>query len=200
MFTSFSQNNRRFTDGKRSVDFVLAYKEGDTDEDAESKRTTFENNLKREGLELEYNEGQWGNFIKLHAPMEVLYRYAEILKIKMPLKIIPGQEQIIAETTYEIKTYWSRICSRLFRSVQFNNEIFPERESRIHMEFACKYLKLYDEEHPNYFDASTRYSIINFIMQRQNFEKGEETVDNLGIEKLVQDNVYLCAYTLHDVR
>ncbi|KAH8387323.1 hypothetical protein KR093_006431, partial [Drosophila rubida] len=190
---------RRFNDGKRSVDFVLAYNGEDLDEQAASKRKIFEANLMREGVQLEYYKEQWVHFIKLHAPPDVLYRYAEILKIKMPLKPIPGQEEIIAETTLELKSWFTRMCRSLFSSVQLNTEIFAEREQRIHMEFAYKYLELYDKEHPNYFDASTRYSIINFVMQRQHFEKGEEKADNLGIEKLVDDGVYLCAYTLHDV-
>lgn len=193
------QTYRRFNDGKRSVDFVLAYNGEDLDEGAANKRKCFEANLTREGVQLEYYKEQWVHFVKLHAPPEVLYRYAEILKIKMPLKPIPGQEQIIADTTLEFKTWFTRLCRRMFSSVQLNTEIFPEREQRIHMEFACKYLDLYDKEHPNFFDPSTRYSIINFIMQRQHFEKGEEKADNLGIEKLVEDRVYLCAYTLHDV-
>ncbi|SPP88740.1 blast:Anoctamin-6 [Drosophila guanche] len=90
------------------------------------------------------------------------------------------------------------MCRSLFSSVQLNTELFPEREPRIHLEFSRNYLELYDTEHPNYFDDSTRYSIINFILQRQHFLEGEETADNLGIEKLVQDGIYTCAYTLHD--
>ncbi|XP_023164830.2 anoctamin-6 isoform X2 [Drosophila hydei] len=188
---------RSFEDG-RSVDFVLAYNGDDKSATAVDKRRFFENNLKREGLQLELYSQQWVHFMKLHAPMEVLYRYAEILKIKMPMKVIPGQEQIIAESTRELKSCWSRMCRSLFSSVQLNNDVFPERGQRIHMEFAVKYLKLYDTEHPNYFDDSTRYSIINFIMQRQHFEKGDETAESRGIEKLVEDGVYLCAYALHD--
>ncbi|XP_064556786.1 anoctamin-1 isoform X1 [Drosophila montana] len=188
---------RRFNDGRRSVDFVLAYKGEDVDEVAAGKRRIFEANLMNEGIQLEYYKEQWVHFVKLHAPVEVLYRYAEILKIKMPLKIIPGQEQIIADTTPDFRTV-NRICRSLFSSVQLNTELFPDRKPRIHLEFARKYLELFDEEHPNYFDESTRYSIINFIMQRQQFEGGEEKADNLGIEKLIADGVYLCAYTLHD--
>lgn len=181
------------------MDFVLAYNGEDSNKTAQEKREIFEENLKREGLVLEpYNE-QWVRFTKVHAPMPVLERYAEVLKIKMPMKVIEGQKQIIEESQRELKTCWSRMCRRLFSSVQLNNEVFPEREQRIHMEFARKYLELYDAEHPNYFDDSTRYSIINFIMQRQHFEKGNETADNTGVEKLIEDGVYLCAYPLHDV-
>ncbi|KAH8409217.1 hypothetical protein KR009_010799, partial [Drosophila setifemur] len=193
-----SRTYRRFDDGKRSVDFVLAYNGEDQVEEHRRKREIFEANLRREGLQLEHNKVQRVHFIKIHAPAEVLYRYAEILKIKVPLKPIPGQEQIFAESAHEFKSCFTRMCRSLFSSVQLNTELFPEREPRIHLEFARNYLELYDTEHPNFFDASTRYSIINFILQRQHFVEGEETADNLGIEKLVQDGIYTCAYTLHD--
>ncbi|EDW27656.1 GL20401 [Drosophila persimilis] len=190
---------RRFDDGKRSVDFVLAYNGEDQVEDHRRKREIFEANLQREGLQLEHNKVQRVHFIKIHAPFEVLYRYAEILKIKVPLKPIPGQDQIFDEAAPAFKSCFTRMCRSLFSSVQLNTELFPEREPRIHLEFSRNYLELYDTEHPNFFDDSTRYSIINFILQRQHFLEGEETVDNLGVEKLVQDGIYTCAYTLHDV-
>lgn len=57
----------------------------------------------------------------------------------------------------------------------------------------------FDCEQPNFFDAGTRIYIINFILERQHFIEGEETPDNLGIEKLLADGVYESAYTLHDV-
>ncbi|XP_017151039.1 anoctamin-6 isoform X1 [Drosophila miranda] len=189
---------RRFDDGKRSVDFVLAYNGEDQVEDHRRKREIFEANLQREGLQLEHNKVQRVHFIKIHAPFEVLYRYAEILKIKVPLKPIPGQDQIFDEAAPAFKSCFTRMCRSLFSSVQLNTELFPEREPRIHLEFSRNYLELYDTEHPNFFDDSTRYSIINFILQRQHFLEGEETVDNLGVEKLVQDGIYTCAYTLHD--
>ncbi|KAH8276085.1 hypothetical protein KR018_002378 [Drosophila ironensis] len=193
-----SRTYRRFDDGLRSVDFVLAYNGEAQVEDHRSKREIFEANLRREGLQLEHNKVQRVHFIKIHAPAEVLYRYAEILKIKVPLKPIPGQEQIFAESAHEFRSCFTRMCKSLFSSVQLNTALFPEREPRIHLEFQKNYLELYDKEHPNFFDASTRYHIINFILQRQHFVEGEETADNLGIEKLVQDGVYGCAYTLHD--
>ncbi|XP_017018154.1 anoctamin-6 isoform X1 [Drosophila kikkawai] len=193
-----SRTYRRFDDGKRSVDFVLAYNGEDQVEEHRRKREIFETNLQREGLQLEHNKVQRVHFIKIHAPAEVLYRYAEILKIKVPLKPIPGQEQVFAESEHQFKSVVSRMCRSLFSSVQLNTALFPEREPRIHLEFSRNYLELYDTEHPNFFDASTRYSIINFILQRQHFVEGEESADNLGIEKLVQDSVYTCSYTLHD--
>ena len=75
------------------VDFVLVWEEKLDDPHWSSnkkKREIFLQNLELEGLELEQAEFRGGNnlrFIKIHAPMEVLRRYAEILKIRMPIKV-----------------------------------------------------------------------------------------------------------------
>eukprot|EP00092_Neocalanus_flemingeri_P069742 GFUD01085523.1.p1 GENE.GFUD01085523.1~~GFUD01085523.1.p1 ORF type:complete len:945 (+),score=222.25 GFUD01085523.1:241-3075(+) len=74
------------------VDFVLVWEEKPSDPQwsvNKTKREIFLQNLEAEGLELESEECGGGNalrFIKIHAPMEVLRRYAEILKIRMPIK------------------------------------------------------------------------------------------------------------------
>jgi Dimerisation domain of Ca+-activated chloride-channel, anoctamin len=92
-----------FDDGKRSVDYVLVWKKlVPPDDDLESseaskakeierqraeKREVFHENLLQEGLQLEsYVIDDEINFIKLHAPLEVLRRYAEILKLRLPMK------------------------------------------------------------------------------------------------------------------
>ena len=48
----------------------------------------YEQNLIEEGLELEYESQEEGvlHFIKVHAPLEVLRRYSEILKLRLPMK------------------------------------------------------------------------------------------------------------------
>jgi anoctamin-1 len=54
------------------------------------KRKTFEKNLIKEGLELEKVSGPGVplHVIKIHAPDEILRRYAEILKLRMPMKLV----------------------------------------------------------------------------------------------------------------
>lgn len=101
-------NSLFFEDGVRSVDFVLAWKklvpsndssksdalrhkELDEIEKKEGERTekreVFEENLINEGLELERTVvDEEINFVKIHAPLEVLRRYAEILKLRLPMK------------------------------------------------------------------------------------------------------------------
>lgn len=97
-----------FADNERSVDFVLVWKKlipyddaqmtaeqrsKEVDEinkkenDRSPKREVYEENLMCEGLEIERTtvEGEI-TFVKVHAPLEVLRRYAEILKLRMPMK------------------------------------------------------------------------------------------------------------------
>lgn len=79
------------------VDFILVWEDGSeqaTTEGAKDKRRVFEKNLEEDGLKLERErlDACNLNFIKIHAPMEILRRYAEILKLRMPMKevIIEG--------------------------------------------------------------------------------------------------------------
>ncbi|TDG40819.1 hypothetical protein AWZ03_012750 [Drosophila navojoa] len=174
-YSEWKSRTSRLKDA-RSVDFVLAYKGDDSNTTHQDERVKFEEYLKSEGLVLEPYSGKTVHFTKIHAPMQVLQRYAEVLKIKMPVK----------EPSIEESQSVPNTCGGLFSWMQLNSKVLTERSQRIHMEFARKYLELYDAEHPNYFDASTRYSIINSIMQQKD------------IEKLIEDGVYLCAYPLHD--
>lgn len=97
-----------FADGLRSVDFVLVWKkllpsndeersdvlqQRDHDEVAkkegerDDRRETFEEHLIGEGLQIEREiVDDEIHFVKLHAPLEVLRRYAEILKLRLPMK------------------------------------------------------------------------------------------------------------------
>lgn len=76
-------------DGERSIDFVMVWQSTDDQQEDELpsiKRSIFEENLKNEGLELEYESVENLHFVKIHVPIEVLRRYAEILKLRMPMK------------------------------------------------------------------------------------------------------------------
>lgn len=78
--------------GFGSVDFVLVWSKGSgsghEDKFRDEKRRTFEENLEKEGLVLdrEPTEPSGLNFIKIHAPRDVLKRYAEILKLRLPMR------------------------------------------------------------------------------------------------------------------
>ena len=70
---------------RRSVDFVLVWKERPEESDY-VKRDTFISQLKEAGLETELHEtGDDLVFMKLHLPIEVLKHYAEILRLRLKL-------------------------------------------------------------------------------------------------------------------
>lgn len=79
-------------DSCKTVDFVLVWDSRNAisaTDSAEQRRVVFERNLLDEGLELETEGADTGSaltFIKIHAPLEVLRRYSEILKLRMPMK------------------------------------------------------------------------------------------------------------------
>lgn len=78
-----------FNDGDRSIDFVMVWKPHDdpVQEDLNcTKRAIYEDNLVNEGLELERESIERIHFTKIHTPIEVLRRYSEILKLRMPMK------------------------------------------------------------------------------------------------------------------
>lgn len=78
-----------FQNEGRPIDFVLVWTEGSSvscSEVAYKKRAIFERHLREEGLILEEEQNILLHFIKIHAPVEVLSRYAEILKLRMPMK------------------------------------------------------------------------------------------------------------------
>jgi hypothetical protein len=76
-----------------SIDFVLAWdarEELSTSQEAYDKRRVYESNLRKEGLvvELLEEEPKGMNFVKITAPEDVLKRYAEILKLRLPMKTV----------------------------------------------------------------------------------------------------------------
>lgn len=109
-------NSLFFEDGLRSVDFVLVWKKLLPHNDSErslnahhreidevnrkeaerdERREVFEENLTLEGLEIERQiVDEEIHFVKVHAPLEVLRRYAEILKLRLPMKEVSESRMI----------------------------------------------------------------------------------------------------------
>ena len=82
--------------GEDNVDFVLvwdAHSSSSRSDEALRTRRVFESNLEQEGLVLSrYEHFETGlHFVKIHAPTEVLKRYAEILKLRLPMKKVSKQ-------------------------------------------------------------------------------------------------------------
>lgn len=61
-------------------------------------------------------------------------------------------------------------------------------------------LNSFDEEKPGFFTSAISIAVVHFILERQRFSDGDETTNNVGIEKMLSDGVYEAAYPLHDVK
>ncbi|XP_076270486.1 anoctamin 1 isoform X2 [Rhynchophorus ferrugineus] len=187
-----------FKDGIRSVDFVLAW--DNYEEDAIEKRQIFEENLIKEGLEIEYEPKVENalNFLKIHAPKEVLRRYSEILKLRMPMKQIPALRQVSRQTNFlldEITDQWEKVKSYIL----IDREKFPEKAQQ---RFTAIYSRdreyLFDIESPCFFTPAIHSRIIQFILDRKRFSNNFNDDFAFGIERLLNDEIYTAAYPLHD--
>ncbi|XP_017778600.1 PREDICTED: anoctamin-1 isoform X2 [Nicrophorus vespilloides] len=166
-----------------SVDFVLAY-ENDCD-----KRRLFEQNLADVGFILQTEEVQKIKFILIHVPQHVLYQYAEILKLRMPLKINFEQRDNnnFLATSINKFLHWSRI--------KLDKTLFPPKNYTLTAEFSRDKIYLFDENSPDYFNLQTRITVISYILEREKFGDKEQ---EKGIKKLLAENIYKAAYPLHD--
>ncbi|XP_066905567.1 anoctamin-1 [Halyomorpha halys] len=216
-----------FHDGTRTVDFILVWDtEYSSCMEAESlqKRKVFEDNLKMEGLELEYEPVSVGstlNFIKINAPIEVLRRYSEILKLRLPMKkelcVVHdhSSKTSLLESNYyredkydadPIKhdhgisdVFHKASNSIMEKFIYVDKNIFPDRRHRFTAIYSRDKEYLFDILSPNFFTQAVRSRIVQFILDRTFF--GEPTSSDMfvfGIERLLSDVVYTAAYPLHD--
>ncbi|XP_066141402.1 anoctamin-4 isoform X2 [Euwallacea fornicatus] len=192
-----------FDDGKRSVDFVLVWDSSNEDAcspSAQEMRRIFEKNLVEEGLELEYEpvENHKLYFIKIHTPREVLRRYSEILKLRMPMKEIPAFRQVSRRTNFllkEVNDRWEKIREWIF----VDKEKFPEKaEQRFTAIYSRDREYLFDTESPCFFTPAIHSRIVQFILDRKRFSDNFKNDFAFGIERLVDENIYEAAYPLHD--
>jgi Dimerisation domain of Ca+-activated chloride-channel, anoctamin len=113
-------------DQELTIDYVLVYESMESSK--VHTRSQFENKLKQAGLILskeevemshESAEGQQNlNFVKIHAPNDVLEEYSERLKMKMPMTITERR----CSLRYEKQPFWSYADStstRVLKSVFF---------------------------------------------------------------------------------
>ncbi|KAB7498085.1 Anoctamin-1, partial [Armadillidium nasatum] len=164
-----------FSDGIRSIDFVLVYRENSSHELAESfktKRAIFHKNLIEEGVEIEEDgiEDVPLKFVKLHAPFEVCTRYAEILKLRMPMKKIPGIMAIELNAPVVLLEV-TDFFSRFFNFVRIDTKIFPPKNKH--------FTAIYSRNKEYLFES-------------------KKDPHSIGIEKLLAEGAYEAAYPIHE--
>ncbi|XP_019864929.1 anoctamin-5 isoform X2 [Aethina tumida] len=191
-----------FNDGVKSVDFIMVWDGFDDQavtEEAYTKRRIFETNLIKEGLELQYEpqEKNGLNFVKIHAPKEVLRRYTEILKMRMPMKELPALNQINTRNNFIIEgitNSWDKIKSLVF----VDTEKFPEKKQRFTAIYSRDREYLFDVDSPCFFTPAIHSRIVQFILDRKRFSENNHDDFAFGIERLINEKVYVAIYPLHD--
>ncbi|XP_023177953.2 anoctamin-1 isoform X2 [Drosophila hydei] len=189
-----------FADCTRSIDFVLAYKTNAneaTEEEYVEKRRIFQENLIHQGLEVELSQKEQIYFVKIHAPLEVLRRYAEILKLRMPMKEIPGLS-VVNRSTKSVYSSLKTVCQFFLRNIYVDERYFPKRAHRFTAIYSRDKEYLFDIRQDCFFTTAVRSRIVEFILDRQRFPAKRQNDMAFGIERLVAEGVYCAAYPLHD--
>ncbi|CAK9797502.1 Ano1 [Anthophora plagiata] len=191
-----------FRDEIRTIDFILVWDEHNAE--AQTYRNTeyrriFEKNLEKEGLQLEYEQAEPNglNFIKIHAPREVLRRYAEILKLRLPMKELPGMKIPENHSNTLIKEVNS-LFKRIMQKYYVDQTIFPKLKHNFTAVYSRDKEYLFDLDSPNFFTAATRARIVQFILDRTRFTESNNDDFAFGIERLISENAYVATYPLHD--
>ncbi|KAJ8706285.1 hypothetical protein PYW08_010911 [Mythimna loreyi] len=193
-----------FRDGRRRIDMVLAYQEEDygvmTENEARKReqRRVFQDNLVKEGLELElenkilsFDEKTW--FLKIHLPWKTEMRLAEVIGMKLPTR------RFIAVTNDENKKdkkkRWYTTCRnwimKLYEYEQINTE--PSFYGAADQKDASEVF-LVKDRHTQYSPAQ-RSLLVMQILLRAKFDSNET---KMGIRRLLNDKTYTACYPLHE--
>lgn len=167
---------------RRKVDFVLAYSPAKH----QAIRDIFEEELTKAGLVLEHVPQNPSGlcFVKIHAPWEVLSCFAEIMRLKMPVKewSLRMQEQ---NAMLDCEPVEVRAMGR--------------RQKQFAVTFSMSKEYLFDIPEPkeDFFTAAQRAQVVHFILQRKSFSRDSHR-RHFGVGRLLADGVYLAAYPLHE--
>ncbi|XP_078488523.1 anoctamin-7 isoform X1 [Ciona intestinalis] len=201
-----------FRDGIRKIDFVLVYEDDHSEkteeltskekakrrnkrnqeEQQERWRNKFIRCLKQTGVTIEedssISEEKTIHYFKLNCPWHLLTYYAEELNIRAPLQL------------RQYKSHqWSSI---ILNKCRIPNGMLLDVPKRPKLYFTCTFRKskisnfLGNDNHETYFSATERGRIMWEILQTTLFGKKKRA--EIGIERLLCDDVFTAAFPLHD--
>lgn len=218
-----------FNDGKRLIDFVLVYVTGHLQKadlsragrviEKEKQRLFFEDNLRKEGLELEedvhVHEGphsETTTFIKVHAPWNVLCRQAEILKLKQPTRLNdPYADAPLSDGPQPFLKALRAVKAAAANRLDLNGRgtVTPEpaptastaqranTDGAIHWPFSRKYIEMFAiDDRQTFFWPSRRHEMVWEVLQNSHNDPDDEK--RRGIETLLERGIYESAFPLHD--
>ncbi|XP_032444774.1 anoctamin-4 isoform X2 [Xiphophorus hellerii] len=173
-----------FGDGKSLIDYILVYRKSSSQSE---KREMFERNIRAEGLRMEKEASLTNSdviFLKLHAPWDVLCRYAELMNIRMPFRM--------EKRINKFRGWLPR------KPMKFDNDTLPYLEenesftapfsrSRIH------HFIIHNKD--TFFNNATRSRVVHHILQRVKYEEGK---NKMGLNRLLTNTSYEAAFPIHE--
>ncbi|XP_041833415.1 anoctamin-4-like isoform X2 [Melanotaenia boesemani] len=188
-----------FSDGKSRIDYILVYRKSCSQSE---KREVFERNIRAEGLHMEKEASLTNSdviFLKLHAPWDVLCRYAELMNIRMPFRrkifYMHKRHKFLSRMEKRINKFRGWLPRK---PMKFDSETLPDLEenesftapfsrSRIH------HFIIHNKD--TFFNNATRSRIVHHILQRVKYEEGK---NKMGLNRLLNNNSYEAAFPLHE--
>uniref|UniRef100_A0A8C3C3M1 Anoctamin n=1 Tax=Cairina moschata TaxID=8855 RepID=A0A8C3C3M1_CAIMO len=187
-----------FKDGKKRIDYILVYKKSSLQVE---KRSTFEKNLRAEGLMLEREPAVTNSdimFVKIHCPWETLCKYAERMNIRMPFR------KKCYYTDWRSKTMGRLRNMRELKSWLPRNPMKLDKEALPDLEETDCYTAPFSRARihhftinnkDSFFSNSTRSRIVHHMLQRTKYEDGKS---KMGINRLLNNGTYEAAFPPHE--
>uniref|UniRef100_A0A8C5HQC9 Anoctamin n=1 Tax=Gouania willdenowi TaxID=441366 RepID=A0A8C5HQC9_GOUWI len=188
-----------FSDGKSRIDYILVYRKSSSQSE---KREIFERNIRAEGLHMEKEASLTNSdviFLKVHAPWDVLCRYAELMNIRMPFRrkffYMHRRHKFMSRMEKRINRFRDWFPGK---SVKFNRDALPDlkenesftapfSQSRIH------HFIIHNKD--TFFNNATRSRIVHHILQWVKYEEGQH---KMGLNRLINNSSYEAAFPLHE--
>lgn len=190
-------------DGRRRIDFILAYDPtDDSDKDwkqpKSDKRAAYQEGLQERGLQLEEEEEESidlkTRFVKIHAPFDVLTRWAEQLRISMP----------IAENNAVTHDILDKIIDKCCSKNVFDPDIEPQPDQFTAPFIRAKLSKYINhEDEDGFFTPAQRSYIVHEVMCRTPYIRvasRSEAGTKIGVDRLLGNKSYTAAFPLHEGR
>ncbi|XP_063783900.1 anoctamin-4 isoform X2 [Pseudophryne corroboree] len=192
-------NGLFLNDGKCRIDYILVYKKSSPQSE---KREIFERNIRAEGLQMEKELSITNSdimFVKLHAPWEVLGRYAELMNVRMPFR----RKIYYLHRRYKFMSRMEKQLSR-FRGwlpkkpMRLDKETIPDLEENDCYTAPFSQQRIHHfiiNNRDTFFNNATRSRIVHHILQRVKYEEGK---NKIGLNRLLSNCTYDAAFPLHE--
>jgi anoctamin-4 len=207
-----------FRDGRRRIDMVICYEEEfdgvmtETDAKRRDQRRIFQENLIKEGLDIEIEDKSQAFdektfFVKIHLPWRTESRYAEVMNLKLPTKRFitisvrssDGEHRIMKNS----KTLW-RVYDFLhkywqyFRSITEYDFTLIEKEPSFFSATAGgkPEEQFIVKDRMTHYNSAQRSMIVFQILLRAKYDDSEKC----GIRRMINDGTFQSCFPLHEGR